>query len=354
MDKVRVAVVGATGMVGQRFVKLLENHSMFELVALTASPASVGKRYSEAAHWYVEGQMPEGVAEMKVSTDDPNWLKALGVEVAFTALPAEVALKVEPELAKAGINVLSDASTFRMEKDVPVLIPEVNPEHLKLLEVQRRRRGWRGCIITNPNCTTTVLVMSLKPLLDNFGVKRVIVSTMQAVSGAGWGGVPSMAIIDNVIPYIAKEEEKVEAESLKILGSLNQGEVKAANFKISASCHRVNVLDGHLEAVFVELGKAVEAVEVINAMKNFKGKPQELKLPTAPQQPIIVKDEPDRPQPRFDRYAGGGMSVAVGRVRRDPAIENGVKYVVLGHNTIRGAAGNSVLNAELLVKEGLL
>lgn len=354
MDKVKVAVVGATGMVGQRLVKLLEGNPMFKLVALTASPASVGKKYCEAAHWYIEDRIPEEVAEMKVSTDEPRELKALGVEAAFTALPADVALKVEPELAKAGIDVLSDASTFRMEKDVPVLIPEVNPEHLKLLNVQRRRRGWHGCIITNPNCTTTVLAMSLKPLLDNFGVRRVIVSTMQAVSGAGWGGVPSMAIVDNVIPYIANEEEKVEAESLKILGSFSQGEVKNANFKISASCHRVNVLDGHLEAVFVELGRAVEVVEVVEAMKAFKGRPQELKLPTAPQQPIIVKSEPDRPQPRFDRYAGEGMSIVVGRVRRDPAIENGVKYMVLGHNTIRGAAGNSILNAELLVQEGLL
>ncbi|MCX8204716.1 MAG: aspartate-semialdehyde dehydrogenase [Candidatus Nezhaarchaeota archaeon] len=354
MDKLKVAVLGATGMVGQRFIKMLAKHELFELAAITASPSSAGRRYIEAVHWYIEGEVPKEASEMTVIETSVEAVKKAGrVDVAFSALPAEVALEVEAEFAKAGIPIVSDASSYRMEPDVPILIGEVNPDHLGLVKYQAKR-GWRSFIVTNPNCTATILIMALKPLLDSFGVRRVFASTMQAVSGAGWGGVPSMAIIDNLIPYIANEEEKVEAETLKIMGALREGGIEPAKFKISASCHRVGVLDGHVEAVFVELEKAASIEEVKESMERFKGLPQELKLPTAPQRPIVVREEPDRPQPRFDRMEGGGMSIVVGRIRRDPALRSGVKFIVLGHNTIRGAAGNALLNAELMTREGYL
>lgn len=354
MDKIKVAVLGATGMVGQRFVKMLVNHEYFELAVVAASPLSAGRRYADVVHWYIEGEVPEGASEMVVVEASAEAVKrAGGVDLAFSALPAEVAIKVEAEFAEAGIPVVSDASSYRMEPDVPILIGEVNPDHLSLVKRQARR-GWRSFIVTNPNCTATVLVMALKPLQDSFGIRRVFVSTMQAVSGAGWGGVPSMAIIDNLIPYIANEEEKVESETLKIMGSLSSDGVEPAKFKISTSCHRVGVLDGHTEAVFVELERPASVEEVKAAMEEFKGLPQRLKLPTAPERPIVVREEPDRPQPRFDRMEGRGMSVVVGRIRRDPALTNGIKFVVLGHNTIRGAAGNALLNAELMLREGYL
>jgi aspartate-semialdehyde dehydrogenase len=354
MAKLKAAVLGATGMVGQRFVKLLSDHPSFELAVVAASPSSAGKRYIEASHWCIEWPMPEAAAELKVVEATVEAVrKAGGADIAFSALPAEVALKVEAEFAKAGIPVVSDASSYRMEPDVPISIGEVNPDHLSLVKRQAKR-GWRSFIVTNPNCTTTVLAMALKPLQDSFGIRRVLVSTMQALSGAGWEGVPSMAIVDNLIPYIAREEEKVEAEVLKIMGSLEEGGVKPAGFRVSASCHRVCVLDGHVEAVFVELDKPATVEEAAAAMREFKGVPQELELPTAPKRPIVVRAEPDRPQPRLDRMEGGGMSVVVGRLRKDPALPNAIKFVALGHNTIRGAAGNALLSAELLLHEGYL
>ncbi len=354
MDKLKVALLGATGMVGQRFVKLLENHEMFELAVLAASPKSAGKKYRDAAHWCLEGEIPESVADMTVVKADLEEVKKIcEVDLVFSALPSEAAKVIEAEYAKAGIPVISDASAYRMEEDVPVLIAEVNPEHLELVRKQSKR-GWRSFIVTNPNCTTNALALALKPLQDEFGIRSVIVSTMQALSGAGWTGVPSMAILDNVIPYIRNEEEKVEREALKILGRYDGERITPAEFKISASCHRVNVLDGHLEAVFVELKSEASPEQVAEVMKNFKAKPQELRLPTAPENPIIVREEPDRPQPRLDRNAGGGMSIVVGRIRRDSVLKNGIKFILLGHNTIRGAAGNAVLNAELAVKEGYI
>ncbi len=354
MDKLRVALLGATGMVGQRFVKLLENHEMFELSILAASSASAGKKYRDAAHWCIEGGVPEKFGEMRVVKADLENVKKEGlVDFVFSALPSEVARVVEAEFAKAGIPVISDASAYRMEEDVPILIPEVNPEHLELVKKQAKR-GWRSFIVTNPNCTSNVLILALKPLQESFGLKRVIVSTMQSLSGAGWFGVPSMAILDNILPYIKNEEEKVEREALKIMGKFDGSKITPADFKISASCHRVDVLEGHTEAVFVELGSKADPDQVIEAMKNFRGKPQELNLPTAPEHPIVVKTEVDRPQPRLDRYAGNGMSVVVGRIRSDPIFDNGIKFVLVGHNTIRGAAGNAVLNAELAVKEGYI
>ena len=354
MDKLRVALLGATGMVGQRFVKLLENHEMFELSVLAASPSSAGKKYQDAAHWCIEGEVPEKFREMTVvKADLENVKKEDNVDFVFSALPSDVARIVEAEFAKAGIPVISDASAYRMEEDVPILIPEVNPDHLELVKKQSNR-GWRSFIVTNPNCTSNVLILALKPLQENFGIKRVIVSTMQSLSGAGWFGVTSMAIIDNILPYIKNEEEKVEREALKIMGEFDGSKIIPAEFKISASCHRVNVLEGHTEAVFVELKSKADPKQVIEAMKNFRGRPQELNLPTAPENPIIVRMEADRPQPRLDRYAGNGMSVVVGRIRSDTVLDNGIKFVLVGHNTIRGAAGNAVLNAELAVREGYL
>jgi len=245
--------------------------------------------------------------------------------------------------------VVSNASSHRMDLDVPLLNPEVNAEHVHLIDEQRHKRKWDGAIVTNPNCTTAILTLSLKPLYDRFELSRVIVSSMQALSGAGYPGVPSLDIIDNVIPFIQKEEEKVQLETIKILGSAE----KPARFKLSASCHRVCTLDGHVEAVFIETKKETDPLEVKEIMDKFRGEPQRLKLPTAPERPIIIRDEEDRPQPRLDRTAGKGMAVVVGRIRKDPAL-SGIKYVVLGHNTIRGAAGCAILNAELLKARGYI
>ncbi len=359
MAKMGVGILGATGIVGQRYVSLLADHPWFEVRVVSASQASVGKKYREAAKWFIEPPMPEDIGELVVTPPDPQLFKREGVELVFSALPSEVAKQVEEDFAAAGFAIASDASAHRYDPDVPILIPEVNPSHLQIIEYQRRNRGWSGFIVTGPNCTTIGLVMTLKPLLDAFGIKRVLVATMQALSGAGYFGVPSMAILDNLIPYIKKEEEKVSSEPQKILGRFENGKILPANVPIGASCHRVNVLDGHTEAVFVELGRKAFPEEVAKVFKEFQPEPQQLKLPTAPQPPIIVREEPDRPQPRFDRYAGEpprakGMAVVVGRIREEPVFETGIKYMLLSHNTIRGAAGNSVLTAELLKAKGWL
>ncbi len=338
-----VAVLGATGMVGQRFVERLVDHPFFELVAVAASGRSAGKRYCEAAKWFIGEEMPAEVRDMVVKEVDPSKIKA---DIVFSALPSAVARKVEPEFAEAGFIVASNASAYRMAEDVPLLIPEVNPEHLDMIEVQQDRRGWDGAIITNPNCTTIMAVLSMKPIYDSFGIKEAFVVSMQGLSGAGYAGVPSMAIVDNVIPYIKGEEEKVEEEGLKILGSFNGSEIEPAEIRISASCNRVPVLEGHTEAVFIKAANEWGLEGVIEALREFKALPQELGLPTAPENPVVVREEPDRPQPRLDRYNQGGMAVAVGRIRRCPVLD--FKYIVMGHNTIRGAAGASILNAELL------
>ncbi|NOZ58014.1 MAG: aspartate-semialdehyde dehydrogenase [Euryarchaeota archaeon] len=345
MQSYSVAVLGATGMVGQRFIQLLAEHPYFELTCVAASERSAGKRYSSAAKWYLEGEIPEAVRDLEVVPVSPEKVRA---DIVFSALPSSVAREVEAEFAKAGFIVASNASAYRMASDVPLLIPEVNPEHLDMIEVQQDSRGWDGAIITNPNCSTIMATLTFKPVYDAFGIEEVVVTTMQALSGAGYSGVPSMAIVDNLIPYIAKEEEKVETEALKILGSFNGSEIEQADFKISASCNRVPVLDGHTVVAFLRTSREATPEDIKRVMRSFKGRPQELGLPTAPPQPLIVREEEDRPQPRLDRNAGNGMAVTVGRVREDSIL--GVKYVALGHNTIRGAAGASVLNAELLVK----
>jgi len=337
----KAAVLGATGNVGQIFVQLLNGHPWFKVSTVAASERSTGQTYSEAAKWRQQTPIPEDIADLDVVTIEPKAVK--DVDVVFSALPSDVAEKTEEKFAKAGYVVVSNASAHRMDPDVPLLNPEINCNHVSLIEEQRKRRKWDGAIVTNPNCSTSVLTLPLKPIYDEFGINKVVVSTMQAISGAGYPGVASLDIVDNVIPFIGKEEEKLEAETLKILGSPS----KPADFKVSASCHRVPTLDGHMEAVFVESKREAEAESVIVAMENFVGEPQKLKLPTAPEKPVVVRREEDRPQTRLDRMEGNGMSVVVGRVRKDSVLR-GVKFVALGHNTIRGAAGCGVLNAEYL------
>jgi len=337
----KAAVLGATGNVGQIFIQLLNGHPWFRVSVVAASERSIEKAYSRAAKWRQSMRMPEEVAALNVVPIEPKAVK--DVDVVFSALPADIAEKTEENFAKAGYVVVSNASAHRMEPDVPLLNPEINCDHVSLIEKQRKRRKWDGAIVTNPNCSTSILTLALKPIYDEFGINRVAVSTMQALSGAGYPGVPSLDIVDNVIPFIGKEEEKLETETLKILGSPS----KPADFKVSASCHRVATLDGHMEAVFVELKREAEPESVIAAMENFVGEPQKLKLPTAPEKPVVVRREEDRPQTRLDKMEGNGMSAVVGRVRKDPVFK-GVKFVALGHNTIRGAAGCGILNAEYL------
>ncbi|RLF08934.1 MAG: aspartate-semialdehyde dehydrogenase [Thermoprotei archaeon] len=351
MDKVKVAVLGATGLVGQRFLDLLAGHPMFEVVAVTASPRSVGKRYKDATRWMLGPSLPEPLGDLEVLETSPKALRGCGCEVdlVFSALPSSIAREVEPELAKEGFKVVSNASALRMLDDVPLVIPEVNPEHLKLIEVQQERRGWRGFVVTSPNCSTSILTLTLKPLMDHIGIKEVHVTTMQAVSGAGYSGVPSMAIVDNVIPFISGEEEKLQREPLKILGKLSDDHVEKAELKVLASCNRVCVVDGHLESVFLRPSRKVEVEEVKKVLEGFEGVPQQLKLPLAPVKPVVVRDEEDRPQPRLDRVVERGMAVVVGRIR---CSEEWIRYMVLGNNVVRGAAGNAILIGELLVKMG--
>lgn len=343
---VKVGVLGATGAVGQRFVQLLAEHPWFELAALAASGRSTGKRYVDVANWRLDTPIPENIMDFEVLPTEP---KCVDVDVVFSALPTSIAKEVEPEFAEVGAVVASNAGSFRMEDDVPLMIPEVNPDHLGLIKIQQDRRGWGGCIITNPNCSVIAMALSLKPLMK-FGIEKVHVATMQAVSGAGYDGVSSMSILDNIIPYIENEEEKMESESQKILGEFDGTRVKNADFTVSASCHRVPVLDGHTEAIWVTMRDDPTIEDVRDAFRTFKC--DEVQgLPTAPEKPIIVHDADDRPQPRLDRNAGSGMSVSVGRIRE---YADGVKYIAMGHNTIRGAAGASVLNAELLAKKKMI
>lgn len=348
--KRKVAILGATGAVGQRFIQLLQGHPWFQIEVLAASQRSAGKKYKNACQWIINSNLPSEVADMDVVNVDLESIKTAGnVDLVFSALPGGLAGPIESEIA-AEYPVFSKASAHRMDPDVPLMIPEVNPEHMALIPIQKQKRGWKGFISTDPNCSTIQLAMSLKPLMS-FGLKKVIVATMQALSGAGYPGVPSLDIIDNVIPYIANEEEKLECESQKILGCLENEIIKPANLILSASCNRVNVKEGHMESVFVKLDSSPSVNEVEEVFRKFKGEPQKLNLPSAPQAPIIIRPEPNRPQPRFDRDTGKGMSVVIGRVRKDPIMT--IKYLCLGHNTIRGAAGGGILSAELIITKGL-
>jgi aspartate-semialdehyde dehydrogenase len=338
---INVAVLGATGNVGQRFVEQLADHPWFNLTTLAASERSAGKPYGSIVKWRLDTPFPEKIGKIKVVPTSPRAMK--NVDLVFSALPAEIATGVEREFAEAGIAVCSNASSHRMDPMVPLVVPEVNPEHLGLIDMQKDA-GRDGFIVTNPNCSTIVMVTALAPLRQ-FRFTDIRVATMQAISGAGFEGVPAMAIYDNVIPYIGKEEEKMETETLKIMGTLKGKKVLNAPFKVSASCHRVPVIDGHTMAIWVDIKEPVE-----NLKKAFRDyKPPIRGLPTQPAESVhFFEEEPDRPQPRLDRMRGKGMTVSVGRLRE------GIRFIAMGHNTIRGAAGASVLNAELIVKKKYL
>jgi len=345
MDAIEVGILGATGVVGQQFVARLARHPWFRCSWLAASERSVGQTYKLVAPWRLNTPIPGGAAERVVEACKPG----KGPKVVFSGLDASVAGDIERDFAAAGHIVVSNARNFRMDPLVPLLIPEVNPDHLKLLGQQRRDKGWPGAIVTNPNCSTIVLAMALAPL-TRFTIRSVVVSTMQAVSGAGYPGVPSMDILGNVVPFIGGEEEKMETETLKILGS--DGGRTPYPAAVSAHTNRVPVLDGHTMTVSIAFEQAPALDVVREALANFAGRPQELWLPSAPQPPLLVMDEPNRPQPRLDADLGGGMTVSIGRVRACSVMH--VKFVALGHNTIRGAAGAAILNAELMHAEGML
>ncbi len=345
--RIEVGILGATGMVGQHFVRFLEDHPWFELTWLGASERSAGKAYSEATSWRLSGAMPEGVRGLRVEACRPNGAPRL----VFSALDAGAATEIEQAFARAGRVVVSNSRNHRMEPDVPLLIPEVNPGHLRIIPQQQRRRGWTGQIVTNPNCSTVVLALALAPLRP-FGITRVLATTMQAISGAGYPGVASLDIHANVIPFIAGEEEKMQQETQKILGELAEDGFRPLAATVSAHCNRVSVVDGHTVAASVELSGKPSALEIVEAIRAFRGVPQERGLPSAPAQPLIYLDEPDRPQPRRDAERENGMAVFLGRLRPCPVLA--YKFVALGHNTVRGAAGAAVLNAELMVTEGML
>jgi len=347
--KFRVGILGATGVVGQRFIQLLQDHPQFGVTALAASDRSQGKSYAEACTWRLPGEMPDAVKQIVVQAPAP----ALDCDFVFSSLPGDVAEEAEANFARAGYPVISNSSSNRMAVDVPLLIPEVNHEHLTLIDFQRNKRGYdRGFIVTNPNCSAIVIVMALAPLHDKFSVTSCIVTTMQALSGAGYPGVASLDATDNVVPFIGGEEEKIEAETLKLLGQLNEGVIKDAAIEVSAQCNRVNVSDGHMASIRVKLARQASPDQVREVLASFTSEPQDLKLHSAPARPIIVRNETDRPQPRLDRDAGNGMTVTVGRIAPDNVLD--FRFVALGHNTIRGAAGAAILNAELLVARGYL
>jgi aspartate-semialdehyde dehydrogenase len=348
-NKIPVGILGATGTVGQRFIQLLHEHPWFEITWLAASDRSAGKAYAEAAKWNLAMPIPQRIAAMKVSAATPDNTTP---RLIFAALDATAAQQIEPLFAEAGHAVVSNSSAFRMQEDVPLVIPEVNGDHIALIKAQAWYRKNGGFMVTNPNCSAIGLVLALAPLHHRFGIDKVFVATMQAISGAGYPGVPSMDILGNVIPYIAKEEDKMEAESRKLLGALNGSSVLPADLALSAHCNRVAVEDGHTESVSLKLRKPATAEEIIAAWNEFRCLPQKLKLPTAPEQPVIYETAPDRPQPRLDRDRGRGMSVVVGRLRSCNIFD--WKFTVLSHNTIRGAAGAAVLNGELLKTQGYI
>jgi len=335
-------------MVGQRFIQLLENHPQFEITAVAASDRSQGKTYGEACTWRLAGEMPRAIRSVKVQPPAPP----LDCDLVFSSLPGDIARETESSFAEAGYPVISNSSAFRMHEDVPLLIPEVNHEHLGLLEHQRSRYPSGGYIVTNPNCSTIGLVLALAPIHSAFGVEATIATTLQAISGAGYPGVASLDILDNVLPYIGGEEEKIETETTKILGIFENNAIKTAPMKVSAQCHRVNVADGHMVTARVKLKRHATLDDLRNVLSTYRSLPQELGLHSAPQHPIVIRDEPDRPQPKLDRDAGAGMSVSVGRLLPDAVLD--YRFVSMSHNTIRGAAGAAILNAELLVAKGYL
>jgi aspartate-semialdehyde dehydrogenase len=349
MEKIKVGILGATGMVGQRFIQLLEDHPWFEIGDLAASERSAGKPYEEAVsgRWKLETPIPEKTASMVVKECTPH----LDCKIVFSALDASFAGPVEEDFAKAGYVVSSNSRNHRMVDDVPLLIPEVNAEHTAIIAQQKKRFNNKGYIVTNPNCSTIGLVLALAPLHQQYTITKMVVTTLQALSGAGFPGVPSLDILDNVIPFIGGEEGKMESESLKLLGTLEGGKFVYADIAISASCNRVNVKDGHLECVSIQLEKKPSRDEIIRALQSFNPL-KELNLPSSPPQPILLKEEENRPQPKYDRDLGNGMTSIVGRIRECPVLD--YKLIILSHNTVRGAAGAAILNAEYLKVKNFL
>ena len=347
--KYKVAILGARGLVGQWLLYLLSRHPWFEVSAITSSRYP-GARYGEVTNWFLNAPIPKELAGLELQPSDPGRIDA---DIVFSALPAEAARMLEPEFAAKGFTVISKASAYRLHDKVPLIIPEVNPEHLALLETQKEL--WSGALVTDPNCTTSILVLPLKVIDDLYGVNKVVVTTLQSVSGAGYPGVSSYDIIDNIVPFIKGEEDKVAREARKILGRLEGSRIVEAGFEVAATCTRVPILEGHLESVYIEARERVAVDEVVDAFREFRGRPQEMKLPTAPREPIIVVEARDRPQPRLDRMHGDvpGMSVTVGRIRPGPDARS-LLFLVLGHNLVRGAAGSAVLLAEMMVAEDVI
>ncbi|HEX4274798.1 MAG TPA: aspartate-semialdehyde dehydrogenase [Bryobacteraceae bacterium] len=347
MRKIPVGILGATGMVGQHFIKFLDGHPLFDLTWLGASERSAGKRYSDAAKWHLPATAPEAISALKVEEAKPG----NAPQLVFSAMDANVATEIEQAFAKAGHLVVSNSRNHRMERDVPLIVPELNPDHLQLLPAQQKARSWKGQIVTNPNCSTIVLTMGLGPL-KQFGITRVVATTLQAISGAGYPGVPSMDIVANVVPYIGNEEEKMQQETQKILGAFAGDHIEDLAAKVSAHCNRVPVVDGHTVTVSVEFSSKPTEADLRHAFETFSAVPQQRKLPSAPKHPVQYMTEQDRPQPRKDAERERGMAAFVGRLRPCQVLD--WKFVALAHNTIRGAAGAAVLNAELMHSEGLL
>src|SRR5579862_3154289 len=346
--KLPIGVLGATGVVGQRFIQMLEHHPWFEVAWLAASDRSEGKLYGEAVRWRLKTAIPPNIASMKVSSAAPE----NAPRVIFAALDASIAAELEPLFAAAGCAVVSNSSALRMKSDVPLVIPEVNADHIQLIDSQAWRKQSGGFVVTNPNCSAIGLVLALAPLHQRFGLQSVMAVTMQAVSGAGYPGVASLDILGNVIPYIRNEEEKMEEETLKLLGQRSGSTIEPAKFGMSAQCNRVAVEDGHTESVAVKLKTKATAEEMIAAWNEYRAEPQLLQLPSAPERPVVYVEANDRPQPRFDVDMGAGMTTVVGRLRPCSVLD--WKFTVLSHNTIRGAAGAALLNAELLKAKGYL
>ena len=349
MKKLKVGILAATGSVGQRFVELLVDHPWFEIAAVTGSPRTVGRPYGEGVNWLMAGDVPPSVASMIVQPTEPN----LEVDIIFSALPTGDARELEANFAQAGYPVLTNASPYRMDPYVPLLIPEVNAEHSQLIPHQQKAYGWSGFIVANANCSTTSIVLPMKALQEAYGLETAVVTTMQAVSGAGYPGVSSMDILDNIVPHIGNEDKKLESEPLKLLGAFNaEGKIDYAPLKVSAQANRVPVIDGHLASVAVKLGREVSVEEAITMMDNWM--PSELiqSLPSSPPKVLIYRHEQNRPQPRLDRDAGNGLAWTVGQIRECPVFD--LRFMCITHNTLRGAASGSVLNAELLVKQGVI
>jgi aspartate-semialdehyde dehydrogenase len=346
--RVPVAILGATGTVGQKFVRLLADHPWFEITAVAASPASAGRTYGEIVRWREATPLPDPIATMVVQRSAPP----LDATVVFSALDADIAQDIEQDFARAGAVVVTNTRCHRMDPDVPLMVPEVNAPHADLLDLQRKNRGWRGAILANPNCSTAALALALAPLAQAFRLERAFVATMQAVSGAGYPGVPSLDIVGNVIPFIGGEEEKMERETRKLLGTLGAKGVTPADFTLAAHCNRVPVIDGHLEVVSAAFGRKPTPEQAMDALRRFRGPGVVPRLPSSPSQPLEVELRPDRPQARLDVDRGNGMTVTVGRVR--PCTLLDLRFVLLGHNTVRGAAGSAVQIAELLHAEGRL